>query len=169
MKYLITEIDEDGDFHVILAGNRDVEEGLGNTFPSTPVTHEQLTQVNGKRVINGFDFGPCIILNGEEVEANPRSIVHPHKSQSWNRAQRICLCQVGPLQYRIVAVAHFGLSVQDFTKLVLSLGPVETAYMFDGGSSTQIAFMNKKINNTQDTNLRTVCDSIYFASAYVED
>lgn len=162
-------IDEDGDFHVILAGNRDVEEGFGKALPSTPVTHEQLTQVNGKRVINGFDFGPCIILNGEEVEANPRSIVHPHKSQSWNRAQRICLCQVGPLQYRIVAVAHFGLSVQDFTKLVLSLGPVETAYMFDGGSSTQIAFMNKKINNTQDTNIRTVCDSIYFASAYVED
>lgn len=159
-------IDEDGDFHVILAGNRDVEEGLGNTFPSVSLTREQLTEVNGKRVINGFDFGPCIILNGEVVEANPRSIVHPKKSQSWNAAQRICLAQVGPLHYRIVAVAHYGLSVQRFTELVMSIGPVQTAYMFDGGSSTQIAFLNKKINNTQDTNLRAVCDIIYFASAY---
>lgn len=159
-------IDEDGDFHVILAGNRDTEEGYGNTFPSVPLTREQLTEVNGKRVINGFDFGPCIILNGEAVEANPRSIVHPKKSQSWNLAQRICIAQVGPLHYRIVAVAHFGLSVQDFTRLVLSLGPVETAYMMDGGSSAQIMFLNHKINNTQDQNLRAICDIIYFASAY---
>lgn len=163
-------IDEDGDFHVILAGNRDVKEGLGNTFPSVPVSYEQQTMVNGKRVINGFEFGPCIILNGEEVEAHPRSIVHPHKTQSWNRAQRICLAQVGPLQYRIVAVAHFGLSVQNFTKLVLSLGPVQTAYMFDGGDSTQIAFMNQKINNVQNNkNLRGVSDCIYFASAYIKE
>ena len=162
-------IDEDGDFHVILAGNRDVKEGLGNTFPSVPVSYEEQTMVNGKRVINGFEFGPCIILNGEPVEAHHRSIVHPHKSQSWNRAQRICLAQVGPLHYRIVAVAHFGLSVQNFTKLVLSLGPVQTAYMFDGGRSAQIAFLNTKINNTQDRNLRGVCDCIYFASAYVKE
>ena len=159
-------IDEAGDFHVILAGNRDVEEGLGNTFPATPLTHEQLTEADGKRIINGFDFGPCIILNGELVEANPRSVVHPHKSQSWNPAQRICLCQIGPLQYRIVAVAHFGLSVQDFARLVLSFGPVQTAYMMDGGDSAQIVFLNKKVNNTQSTNVRAVCDCIYFASAY---
>ena len=49
-------IDEDGDFHVILAGNRDTEEGYGNTFPSTPVTEEQLTRTeDGKKIINGFD------------------------------------------------------------------------------------------------------------------
>ena len=160
-------IDEDGDFHVILAGNRDTEEGYGNTFPSTPVTEEQLTRTeDGKRIVNGFDFGPCIILNGEAVEANPRSIVHPHKTQSWNRAQRICLCQMGPLEYRIVAVAHFGLSVQDMTKLVLSLGGVQTAYMFDGGDSAQIAFLGRRINNVNGQQDRAVCDSIYFASAY---
>lgn len=159
-------IDEDGDFHVVLAGNRDVEEGFGNSFPSTPLTLEEQTVVDGKKIINGFDFGPCIILNGEVVEAHHRSIVHPAKTQSWNPAQRICLCQVGPLQYRIVAVAHFGLSVQDFTKLVLSLGPVQTAYMFDGGESTQVVFLGKKINNTQSQNPRSVCDCIYFASAY---
>lgn len=162
-------IDEDGDFHVILAGNRDVAEGLGNTFPSVPLTREQLTEVDGKKVINGFDFGPCIILNGEVVQAHHRSIVHPHKTQSWNAAQRICLAQVGPLHYRIVAVAHYGLTVQKFAELVMSLGPVQTAYMFDGGRSTQIAFLNHKINNTDDRNPRAVCDIIYFASAYTEE
>ena len=162
-------IDEDGDFHVILAGNRDTEEGYGNTFPSRPVTTEELTQVEGKRVINGFDFGPCIILNGEEVPANPRSIVHPAKTQSWNPAQRICLCQIGPLQYRILAVAKFGLSVQDMARLALTFGDIQTAYMFDGGNSTQIAFLGKKVNNTDDQNPRTLYDIIYFASAYQPD
>ena len=163
-------IDESGDFHVILAGNRDTEEGYGNTFPATPVTHQQLTEFEGKRILQGFEFGPCIIYNGQIVEANPRSVVHPHKSQSWNRAQRICLCQVGPLQYRIVACANFGLSVQDFAKLVLSFGEVETAYMFDGGLSAQIVFLNTKINNIKakegDNKPRPVSDCIYFASAY---
>ena len=162
-------IDEDGDFHVILAGNRDTEEGLGNSFPALPVTHEQLTQADGKKIINGFEFGPCIILNGEEVPCNPRSIVHQHKSQSWNPAQRICLAQVGPLEYRIVAVARFGLSVQDFSKLVMSFGDVKTAYMFDGGNSTQIAFLGRKINNSTDDSPRLLYDIIYFASAYKAD
>ncbi len=164
-------IDEDGDFHIILAGNRDTEEANKpqSSFPSTPLTREMLTEVNGKKVINGFEFGPCIILNGELVPANARSIVHPHKSQSWNPAQRICLCQIGPLQYRIVAVAKFGLSVQAFAQLVYSMGDVQTAYMFDGGEATQIAFLGTKINNTDAKNIRRVSDIIYFASAYQPD
>ena len=164
-------IDEDGDFHIILAGNRDTEEANKpqSSFPSTPLTHEMQTEVNGKKVINGFEFGPCIILNGQLVEANARSIVHPHKSQSWNPAQRICLCQIGPLQYRIVAVAKFGLSVQAFAQLVYSMGDVQTAYMFDGGEATQIAFLGTKINNTDAKNIRRVSDIIYFASAYQPD
>ncbi len=162
-------IDEDGDFHVILAGNRDVAEGLGNTFPSLAVTHEQLTEFEGKKIINGFEFGPCIILDGEIVECHPRSIVHQHKSQSWNPAQRICLCQVGPLQYRIVAVAKFGLSVQAMAQLVKDFGDVQTAYMFDGGDSSQIAFLGHKINNVSAANQRPLYDIIYFASAYQPD
>ena len=164
-------IDEDGDFHIILAGNRDTEEANKpqSSFPSTPVTHEQLTEADGKKIINGFEFGPCIILEGQLIEANPRSIVHPHKSQSWNPAQRICLCQIGPLQYRIVAVAKFGLSVQDFAKLVHGMGDVQTAYMFDGGEASQIAFLGTKINNTDAKNIRRVSDIIYFASAYQPD
>ena len=65
-------IDEDGDFHVILAGNRDTEEANKpqSSFPSTPLTYEQQTMVDGKKVINGFEFGPCIILNGELVVEN---------------------------------------------------------------------------------------------------
>ncbi len=159
-------IDEDGDLHVILAGNRDTEETLGKKQPATPVTHEQLTEINGKKILQGFEFGPCIILNGKIVEAHPKSVVHPPKSQSWNRAQRICLCQIGPLEYRIVACADFGLSVQDFAKMVLEMGGVQTAYMFDGGLSAQIIFLNAKVNQTQDKSPRPVSDCIYFASAY---
>ncbi len=159
-------IDADGDFHVILAGNRDVDDLYAVSTPLSPVPHEQLREFNGKRILQGFEFGPCIIADGKVVDAHPRAAVHPQKSQSWNRAQRICLCQVGPLHYRIVACAHFGLSVQDFARMVLSFGEVQTAYMFDGGLSAQIVFLNSKINHSENKDPRPVSDSIYFASAY---
>ena len=68
-----------------------------------------------------------------------------------------------------MAVAKFGLSVQDMARLVYGMGDVQTAYMFDGGEATQIAFLNTKINNTDAKNIRRVSDIIYFASAYVPD
>ena len=68
-----------------------------------------------------------------------------------------------------MAVAKFGLSVQDFARLVYSCGDVQTAYMFDGGEASQIAFLNKKINNTGAQNIRQVSDIIYFASAWQPD
>ena len=44
-----------------------------------------------------------------------------------------------------------------------------TVTMFDGGNSTQIAFLGRKINNSTDDSPRLLYDIIYFASAYKAD
>ncbi|MBR1586467.1 MAG: phosphodiester glycosidase family protein [Clostridia bacterium] len=158
-------IDEDGDFHVILNDNRDRRYDDPETRPMD-VSQIDMTQVDGKKVINGLEFGPAIVVDGQPVTTIERSWTNPLNSKEWERAQRICIAQIGPLHYRIVAVAYYGLNIADFTDLVMSFGDVQTAYMLDGGNSAQILFLGYKINNTQAENIRYVPDCIYFASAY---
>ncbi|MBQ9264570.1 MAG: phosphodiester glycosidase family protein [Clostridia bacterium] len=161
-------IDEDGDFHVILNDNRNRRYDDPATRPMD-VSDIDLTQVDGKKVINGIDFGPCIVLDGQPVTTIVRSWTNPLNSKEWEPAQRICIAQTGKLSYRIIAVAHYGLNIENFTNLVMSFGDVQIAYMLDGGDSSQIVFLGKKINNTQAKNVRAVPDCIYFASAYQPD
>ena len=145
-------IDEAGDFHIILA-----EEGPGNM---------DLTQIDGKKVINGFEFGPALIRDGQPVFDYSKS---PKNSEPDDRAQRMCICQTGDLEYMVVCVSHWGLTIADFCALIQTLGDVRHAYTLDGGDSSQLAFMGRKVNNTQDKNPRSVPDCIYFASAYSPD
>lgn len=146
-------IDENGDFHAILG-----EENPGAM---------DLTEIDGKKVINGFNFGPCIIRDGERLEDAHTRAVSPNNSKPWEPAQRMCLCQTGELEYMIVACT--GMPLYPFADLVLSLGDVQTAYMMDGGDSVQIVFLGKKVNSTSAKNIRVVPDCIYFASAYQPD
>lgn len=145
-------IDENGDFHIILA-----EENPGKM---------DLKQVNGKKVINGFEFGPALVKDGKRVLDISKS---PNHSDPKQRAQRIAIAQIGELEYMIVGVAHFGATLEEFCSLVQELAPVQNAYMLDGGNSAQIVFMGRKINNTHVKNVRPVSDCIYFASAYEPD
>ena len=145
-------IDEDGDFHVILAAEDAV--------------NADKTTVNGKRVINAFDFGPALIRDGEVcyVKESCQRNTKPHE-----RAQRIAICQLGDLSYMVVCCARYGLDLENFISLIQSLGDVKVAYNLDGGNSCQLIFMGKKVNNTGAENVRAVPDIIYFASAYQPD
>ena len=50
---------------------------------------------------------------------------------------------------------------------MMSLAPVKTAYMLDGGNSSQIIFQMSQANLMgKDLNDRKIFDIIYFASAY---
>ena len=119
-------IDEDGDFHVILA-----EEDPGSM---------DLTQIDGKKVINGFEFGPGVIRNGERMDDAATYAKSPNNSKPCEAAQRICIGQTGELEYIIVACA-FGIPLDQFADLMMSFGDVQNAYMLDGGNSTQIVFL----------------------------
>ena len=145
-------IDEDGDFHIL---DRPVRGSIGGT-------------VNGKRILQAFSFGPALVENGQAFTSF-------EGEQKWidmsanDRRQRMCICQTGPLSYRMVCCAgpfrgNSGMTLREFADLVASLG-VETAYNLDGGDSTSLFFNKGRINNYGSTSQRKLRDIIYFASA----
>lgn len=145
-------IDEDGDFHIIMA--EDHPESMDKTV------------VDGKKVVNALCFGPALVKDGQKV----LNVDHEQRNtHGLKRAQRICIAQLGPLEYLVVACAHYGMNLSDFTDLVMSLGDVQQAYNLDGGNSTYLMFLGHKINNTEAGDPRLLADIVYFASAYVED
>ncbi len=148
-------IDEDGDFHVIPAGS-DLE------------TMDK-TMINGKKVINAFQFGPALVIDGERV--SDEAILDLSHSPEWaypqKRSQRMCIAQLGPLQYMVVCCAHYGSDLPTMREIALSIAPCQTVYTLDGGESTQMMFLGQKVNNVnEDGNQpRKISDIIYFASA----
>ena len=67
----------------------------------------------------------------------------------------------------VVACAHRGLGLSEFTDLIFWLEPnVQQAYNLDGGISTQMLFLGQRINNTSSKDIRKLVDIVYFASAY---
>ena len=62
-----------------------------------------------------------------------------------------------------------GADMALFKKLVLDIVPdCINAYILDGGGSTQLVFLGKKYNNTNET-MRKLSDIVYFASAWFEE
>ena len=145
-------IDEDGDFQIL---DRPEKGSIGGT-------------VNGKRILQAFSFGPALVENGEACTSF-------EGEQKWidmsanDRRQRMCICQTGPLSYKMVCCAgpfrgNSGMTLAEFADLVASLG-VETAYNLDGGDSTSLFFNKGRINEYGSTSQRKLRDIIYFASA----
>ena len=153
-------IDEDGDFH-ILPGGPELE------------TMDK-TEINGKKVINALQFGPAIIIDGVPAEDDYlMSDAHsPQFADADGRCDRLCLLQLGPLHYMAVATRD-GATMAQFKQLILSIAPdCSNAYILDGGGSTQLVFLGKKINNVNaqtNQNIRKLSDIVYFASAWFEN
>ena len=142
-------IDEDGDFHVLLAADNPAE--------------IDKTTINGKKVINAFSFGPALIIDNEPVLVESSS---PAMSEPKSRCQRMCIVQTGPLEYMTVCVREVGCTLQEMIQLVDELTDnVEVAYLLDGGESSQMVFMGHLVNKVS-RNAREVTDIVYFASAY---
>ena len=145
-------IDEDGDFQIL---HRPVKGSIGGT-------------VNGKRILQAFSFGPALVENGEAIR-NYKGAHNWIDMASDDRRQRMCICQTGPLSYKMVCCAgpargNSGMTLREFADLVASLG-VETAYNLDGGDSTSLFFNKGRINDYGSTSQRKLRDIIYFASA----
>ncbi len=148
-------IDEDGDFHILLAEEH-------------PEDMDK-TQINGKKVVNALCFGPALIKDGQRTTDFSSAPVHcdPDKMN-----ERMVICQIGPLDYMVVACAHRGLTLSEMTDMILYLEPdVQQAYNLDGGVSTQMLFLGRRINNTSVSpeDVRKLVDIVYFASAYRPD
>ncbi len=153
-------IDEDGDFHIVQGG--DVLASMDKT------------QIGGKKVMNVLQFGPALVIDGVPVDDDYiESADHsPQFADPDGREDRLCLVQVGPLHYKVIATRN-GANMALFKKLVLSLVPdCSNAYVLDGGGSLQLVFLGEWYNNVnQQTkqNIRKLSDIVYFASAWFEE
>lgn len=141
-------IDEDGDFHFM----RKVRKDKG------------ITEIDGKKIINAFSFGPVLVENGElnqDYSCDEMAFS--------DYCQRMCIGQVGRLHYKVVCCAapdrgSTGMTIRQFAKLVHSLG-ITNAYNLDGGNSTMLIFNGEKLNDVDNPKARDIADIIYFASA----
>ena len=133
-------------------------------------------EAQGRSVINGYTFGPGLVINGE------RQTGFVNMDNAADRAaQRMCLAQVGPLEYLCIASegpedkGSVGLNLEQFSELVASFEGVQNAYNLDGGSSTTMVFQKldpktgkrafDKVNFPNNPKRRNLNDIIYFASA----
>ncbi len=149
-------IDEDGDFHVL---RRD--EDLAGT---------DKTQIDGKKVVNAFQFGPALIIDGEPVD--DETLLDRNHSPMYAEPddinQRMIICQIDTLKYMVVCVARWGASLPTMRDIALYLAPsCKVAYVLDGGDSTQLVFLGRICNNIngKGKKKRPLADIIYFASA----
>ena len=143
-------IDEDGDFHIV----------------RNPFTGMVGQTIDGKQVMQAFFFGPVLVQNGKLV----RDMDLRYDMRAEERRQRMCIAQVGPLEYKCIccgppARGNSGMNLTEFARLVYSLG-VETAYNLDGGDSTMLIFNGQKVNDPKSPDTRDIADIIYFASAF---
>ena len=146
-------IDEDGDFHIV----------------RNPFTGQVSQTIDGKRVVQAFFFGPVLVDNGKLV----RDMALREDMAAEERKQRMCLAQVGPLEYKCIccgppARGNTGMTLQEFARLVYEVGiddaqkkskrageeikSTMTAYNLDGGNSTMLIFNGEKINDVIEAN-----------------
>ena len=142
-------IDEDGDFHYVLA-------------PDSSMVSDT---VNGKKVINSLYFGPVLVQDGVAV-SNP---VGDGMAQDEPR-QRMAIAQTGHLEYMAICCAppargSYGMTLKRFAKLCADEG-ASIAYNLDGGDSTMMIFDSEKINDVNNDYTRAISDIVYFASAW---
>lgn len=152
-------IDDLGDFHIVTREN-DLE-------------HMDKTTINGRPVINAFQFGPALIIDGEPVadEILTDYSRSPAYAEPDRLGQRMVLCQLDTLRYMVVCCAHYGASLPTMREIVRHIAPeCKVAFTLDGGESTQMIFLGRKINNVKEGGKdRGITDIIYFASANKED
>ncbi len=145
----VLAIDENGDFHIF----------------QTPTGDSVGEYVDGKKILNVFYFGPGIVVDGKLGNLAASDWAAPY-----DKRQRMCLAQVGPLEYLALccdgpARGSFGMDLKAFADLAIELGAVN-AYNLDGGDSTLMVFRGEKINDAENMSHRPISDIIYFASAW---
>lgn len=143
-------VDEEGDFHII-------PKATPETAPM-PETEEGPVYYEGKRIYNGFCFGPALVIDGKALTIEPNEKIVTEKKMA-----RMALCQLGKLRYAIVCSYKGSMQLQEFADMLASLG-VQTAYNLDGGNSAMLMTNSSMMNYNPTT--RELSDIIYFASAW---
>lgn len=143
-------IDNYGDFHV-------VPKGTMETVQQKLASFEE-----GRYVVNSFNFGPVLVLDGEVQDTTYKYY------QPGERQQRIAIAQTGPLSYAVIQAAgkvdgSQGFTMRKFAEAIAAVVPdAKVAFNMDGGGSAYVILMDRKIN--ENDGARSICDILYFAT-----
>lgn len=144
--YDVLIIDDKGDFHILVDPTEEMTHGFEGT------------------IVNSFNFGPALVVDGEIIETTKMINVGLEKA-----TQRMAIGQVGPLEYVCVATegpeneGSVGLTIPQIAQLMKELGATQ-AYNLDGGSSSAMVLNGEKINALSSRKLRPICDILYFGT-----
>lgn len=176
-RYDLLIIDKNGDFSHI-SGNKDKKNGPLYPLKADYTAYYEANQENMYQV---FCFGPVLVENGVSVIDE----AYLNKSiGSQNAAQRAAICQLGPLEYMLVASygnqtkGNKGMTIFEFAQVCEMAGKKLNpengcllAFNLDGGNSTTLnfkGFNDKKRFTYVKVNCpdieRQVSDIIYFAT-----
>jgi len=157
--YDVMVLDDQGNMHIIVAPKK-----------QDMIDFKAALEAEGRSIINGYTFGPGLVINGEKQTG----FVNMDNAAD-RAAQRMCLAQIGPLEYLCISSegpedpGSIGLTLEQFADLVASFDGVINAYNLDGGSSSTMVFNRDKVNSPNNPKRRPLKDIIYFASAYQPD
>lgn len=157
--YDVMVIDDKGDLHIIPNPTKDEMKAFKAELEAA-----------GGSIVNGYTFGPGLVIDGVRQTGFKDMNNAAHRS-----AQRMCLAQVGPLEYLCISSegpedpGSVGLNLEQFAELVASFEGVQNAYNLDGGSSSTMVFKGDKVNAPNNPKRRPLNDIIYFASVYQPD
>ena len=132
--YDILMIDGQGDFHILKQ-------------PTRKEVDEFMEQHD---IVNTFCFGPGLWINGEQQEPLTGSRAN---GIGWTKkAQRLCFCQSGPLEYIVFVTGgpdnpHCkGMTMPEFIEVIKSEIEPLHVYNLDGGNAAWVVFHGEKIN-----------------------
>ena len=159
-------IDSEGDFHVVYSAT---------TEKIDAYVEENLTP-QGRTILDTFNIGPVLVLNGEVQDISESEAVHQNTYEWSYPIQRICIVQTGPLEYAIVETGgkgkqKSGFTMQEFAEYVAEKCPdAILAYNLDGGGSASLiartsAKSSKGKMLCSNPGHRPIFDILYFASA----
>ncbi len=148
--YDLLLIDENADFHMLLAGKKGQEDGI-------------VSLLKEHRIVNAFFFGPALVMDGNVCEISAEYGWNPNGQEP-----RAAIGQLAPLSYVVVTVdgridASQGVTLPTLAAFMKQIG-CQQAYNLDGGNSSALVFHNQLLS-IKDVDERSVNDIVYFASA----
>lgn len=134
--------------------------------PTNDKVHSTVSKLekDGRKVINSFNFGPTLVIDGNPLEDIDTSIY-----QGRYKMMRLAIGQLAPLEYAIyfcygTSDAQEGLSLPNFAEYIAEVTPgVKVAFNLDGGGSTHVVLLGKQLHKNPSG--RDISDIIYFCSA----
>lgn len=143
-------IDENGDFHIVLAAAKKDQQAALDAV------------ADAHTIVNAFTFGPALVKDGKILKMNKEYGYNPS-----GREPRAAIGQLDKLSYVMVIAEgrgeSKGVTHQELADFMGALG-CQNAFNLDGGGSATMVF-NGEYYNHLGGSPRSMSDIIYFATA----